>query len=149
SALEQQVQLLYGRGYLETLDYRLVQNAAGAEGLDFTALRNSWGPNYLRLGLQMQDDFEGNTSFNAAGRLDVTELDALGAEWDTSLQIGSAPLLATEFYQPLSNVTQYFVDPHAQVEQHEVAQVEGGRQVGKYLVRSASYGLDLGRAFGN
>lgn len=148
-ALERQIQLLYGRGYLETLDYRLQQDADGQYDLDFTALRNSWGPNYLRLGMQMEDDFEGNTSFNAAGRLDVTELNSLGAEWDSSLQVGTAPLLSTEFYQPLSNAAQYFVDPHVDIEQHDVAQVEGGRQVGQYLVRSVDYGLDVGRALDN
>jgi NTE family protein len=148
-ALQQQIQLLYGRGYLETLDYQLQQGPNDQYGLDFTALRNSWGPNYLRLGLDMQDDFEGDTSFNAAGRLDVTELNSLGAEWDSVLRVGTAPLLSTEFYQPLSNVTQYFVDPHADVGQFQIAQVENGRHVGEYLVRSFHAGLDLGRALGN
>lgn len=148
-ALQQQIRLLYGRGYLETLDYQLQPDPARQYGLDFTALRNSWGPNYLRLGLDMQDDFEGDTSFNAAGRLDVTELNSLGAEWDSALQVGTAPLLSTEFYQPLSNVRQYFVDPHADVGQYEVAQVEGGRHVGEYLVRSVHAGIDLGRALAN
>lgn len=148
-ALQQQIRLLYGRGYLETLDYQLQPDPERQYGLDFTALRNSWGPNYLRLGLDMQDDFEGDTSFNAAGRLDVTELNSLGAEWDSALQVGTAPLLSTEFYQPLSNVRQYFVDPHADVGQYEVAQVEGGRHVGEYLVRSVHAGIDLGRALAN
>jgi len=148
-ALQQQIRLLYGRGYLETLDYRLQQNSSGQYGLDFTALRNSWGPNYLRLGMQMQDDFEGNTTFDAAARLDITELNSLGGESDWNVQVGSSPLVSTEFYQPLSNAAQYFIDPHALVEQHDVAQVEGGRQVGEYLVRSADYGLDFGRGLGN
>ncbi|HEY7928886.1 MAG TPA: patatin-like phospholipase family protein [Steroidobacteraceae bacterium] len=148
-ALQKQIELLYGRGYLETLDYQLQPDRANQYGLDFTALRNSWGPNYLRLGMDMQDDFEGDTSFNAAGRLDVTELNSLGAEWDSVLRVGTAPLLSTEFYQPLSNVTQYFVDPHVDIGQYQIAQVEGGRHVGEYLVRSVHAGLDLGRALGN
>ncbi|HEX5325938.1 MAG TPA: patatin-like phospholipase family protein, partial [Acetobacteraceae bacterium] len=148
-ALDRQMQLLYGRGYLETLDYRLQRNPQGQYDLDFTALRNSWGPNYLRLGMQMQDDFRGNTSFNAAGRLDVTELNSLGAEWDSVVQLGTAPEISTEFYQPFSNAAQYFVDPHLDLEQHEVPQVEAGRQIGDFLVRSIDSGVDLGRAFGN
>lgn len=148
-ALNQQMQLLYGRGYLETLDYRLQQNPQGHYDLDFTALRNSWGPNYLRLGMQMQEDFRGNTSFNAAGRLDVTELNSLGAEWDSVVQLGTAPEISTEFYQPFSNAAQYFVDPHLDLEQHEVPQVEAGRQIGDFLVRSVDSGVDFGRAFGN
>ena len=79
-----QVEALYGRGDLEMLDYRLAQDPLGHFGLDFTARRNSWGPNYLRFGVALQDDFKGHTIFNAAARLDITELNSLGAEsvWD-------------------------------------------------------------------
>src|ERR1019366_9479809 len=148
-ALKTEVGALYGRGDLEMLDYRLVRNPLGQIGLDFSARRNSWGPNYLRFGIALQDDFKGQTSFNAAGRLDFTELNSLGAESVWDLQVGTAPLLATELYLPLSNVTRYFIAQHAQVEAHDVAQIVDDRQVGLFRVSSVDYGLDFGREFGN
>src|SRR5450631_2149298 len=148
-ALKAEVGALYGRGDLEMLDYRLVQDPLGGFGLDFSARRNSWGPNYLRFGISLQDDFKGQTSFNAAGRLDFTELNSLGAESVWDLQVGTAPLLATELFLPLSNVTRYFIAPHAQVEAHDVAQIVDNRQVGQFRVSSVDYGLDFGREFGN
>jgi NTE family protein len=148
-ALKRQVDDLYGLGYMETLDYHLVPNAAGAFGLDIDARRNSWGPDYLRFGLQLQDDFQGNTSFDASSRLLFTELNSLGAEFVTDLQVGTAPLLSSEFYQPLTTNGPYFVAPHLQVEAHDVAQVEEGKQVGYFRVRSFDYGLDFGREFSN
>ena len=148
-ALRRQVDALYGLGYMESLDYHLIQNSAGAFGLDIDAHRNAWGPNYLRFGVELQDDFQGNTSFNAAGRLIFTELNSLGAESVWDLQVGTAPRLATEFYQPLTVDGPYFIAPHVQVEAHDVAQIENNRQVGNFRVRSVDYGLDLGRAFGN
>lgn len=149
SAVQHQQELLYGHGFLELLDYRLQQDEAGQYGLDVTALRNSWGPNYLRVGVQLQDDFKGNTVFNAAGRVDFTELNSLGAEsvWDA--QVGTAPLLATEFFQPLSNVRQYFIAPMLQLEAHDIPQVEHGQQVGKYREHSFEYGLSAGRELDN
>ena len=149
NALKAEVGALYGRGDLEMLDYRLVRNPLGQIGLDFSARRNSWGPNYLRFGIALQDDFKGQTSFNAAGRLEFTELNSLGAESVWDLQVGTAPLLATELYLPLSNVTRYFIAPHAQVEAHDVAQIVDDRQVGQFRVSSVDYGLDFGREFGN
>jgi NTE family protein len=148
-ALEQQVEALYGRGSLEMLDYQLDHDPFGHYGLDFSARRNSWGPNYLRFGVQLEDDFKGLTTFNAAGRLDITELNSLGAEsvWDA--QVGSAPFLATELYLPLSNVYRYFFAPHVQVEAHDIAQVENGHQVGLYRTSSFDYGIDFGREFSN
>jgi NTE family protein len=148
-ALKAEVGALYGRGDLEMLDYRLVRNPLGQFGLDFTARRNSWGPNYLRFGISLQDDFKGQTSFNAAGRLDFTELNSLGAESVWDLQVGTAPLLATELFLPLSNVTRYFIAPHAQIEAHDVAQIVNDRQVGQFRVSSVDYGLDFGREFSN
>ena len=148
-ALKAQVGALYGRGDLEMLDYRLVQDPLGRFGLDFTARRNSWGPNYLRFGISLQDDFKGQSSFNAAGRLEFTELNSLGAESVWDVQVGTAPLLATELYLPLSNVTRYFIAPHAQIESHEVAQIVNDRQVGEFRVSSVNFGLDFGREFSN
>jgi NTE family protein len=148
AALKAQTDTLYGRGDLELLDYHLVQDGSGATGLDFNAQRNSWGPNYLRFGVSLQDDFQGNTIFNAAGRLDITELNSLGAELRLDGQIGTDPLLGAELYLPLSNTVRYFVAPHAQVEAYNVAQVEDDRQVGYYRVNSFNEGLDVGREFG-
>jgi len=148
-ALKAEVGALYGRGDLEMLDYRLVQDPLGAFGLDFSARRNSWGPNYLRFGVSLEDDFKGQTIFNAAARLDITELNSLGAEWVWDLQDGTAPLLATELYLPLSNVSRYFIAPHADVEAHDVAQVVNDRQVGEFRVSSVDYGVDFGREFAN
>jgi NTE family protein len=67
--------------------------------------------------------------------------------WD--LQVGTSPLLATELYLPLSNVTRYFIAPHADVEAHDVAQIVDDRQVGQFRVSSVDYGIDFGREFSN
>jgi NTE family protein len=149
------VTTLYGRGTFETVDYRVARDAQLGTGLEIGARRNSWGPNYLRLGLSLQDDFQGNTSFNAAARFLFTELNALGAELSLDVQAGAAPRLASELYLPLSDRTHYFLAPHAQFEAHNVAQLVpdpatgGNRQVGEIRVRGVDVGLDAGREFGN
>jgi NTE family protein len=127
AALGREITDLYGRGTMETLDYTIARDPDGRRGLDFSARRNSWGPNYLRLGLSLQDDFSGRTAFNAAGRLLFTELNTLGAESVWDVRIGSAPRLATELYLPLSNVRRWFVAPHGEVEAHNLAQLAAGQ----------------------
>src|SRR5262249_47741109 len=72
-----------------------------------------------------------------------------GAESVWDVQVGTSPMIATEFFQPLSNVWQYFVAPTLQVEAHDIPQVEHGRQVGNYRERSFEYGLAFGREFDN
>jgi len=141
---------IYGRGNLEQLDYRLVRAGNGDQGLQFTARRNSWGPNYLRLGLSLQDDFAGNSTFNAAMRLSFTELNALNAESVLDLQIGASPRVGVEFYQPLSAWHRYFIAPHLLAQAHDLPQLDAaGTRIGTFRVRSFEYGVDLGREFGN
>ncbi|MFT3907643.1 MAG: patatin-like phospholipase family protein [Steroidobacteraceae bacterium] len=140
---------LYGRGELESIDYQLSQDATQRDGLLFNLQRNSWGPNYVRFGLSLQDDFEGNSSFNAYGRLDFTELNQLGGEWVWDGRIGTSPSLSSEFYQPLSLAQRYFIAPHAEVEAHNVSEIVDGEVVGRYRVRSFQMGLDLGRELGS
>ncbi len=147
--IARRIKALYGQGNLELLDYRVARTPQGATGLIFTARRNSWGPNYLRLGLSLEDDFAGDSTFNAAGRISFTELNPLGAEAVLDLQVGAAPRVAAEFYQPLSALQRYFIAPHLQAEAHNVPQLLNGQTIGAYRVRSFEYGLDVGREFGN
>jgi NTE family protein len=147
--IAQRLAVLYGSGNFEVLDYHLQRSPQGTDGLVFSARRNSWGPNYLRLGLSLQDDFEGNSTFNAAARVSFTELNALGAEALLDVQVGASPRVAAEFYQPLSVRRSYFLAPRLQAEAHDVPQLQNGSIIGEYRVRTFEYGLDAGREFGN
>src|SRR6202011_4578463 len=128
---------LYGLGNFETLDYSLVQRDLGAPagtdasgaggveaaqetGLEIRARRKSWGPNYIRFGLNLQDDFQGNSRYNAAARFVVSEINEWGAELLTDVQIGSDPRVVSEFYQPLDAQRTWFVAPSARIEARDL-----------------------------
>jgi NTE family protein len=147
--MEAGVTQLYGRGTFANVDYQLVSDPALGRGVEISARRNNWGPNYLRLGLSLQDDFSGNTSFSAAARLLYTELGRMAAEWVWDLQVGASPKLATEYYLPLSDRMRYFVAPHLQFSAYNVPQLVNARQIGEFRVRGFEYGLDAGRELGN
>jgi NTE family protein len=160
--LERRVGELYGQGNLEIFDYRLVKGAAPGEapedspdaepgyGLAMTTRRNSWGPNYLRFGLQLQNDFEGNSSFNAAARATMAEITKYGGEWVWDFQVGESPRIATEVYLPAGYRSRWFVLPHAQFQMRTLPIIDiDERIVAEYRVRSTDYGLDLGRELGN
>ncbi|MGC4028412.1 MAG: patatin-like phospholipase family protein [Steroidobacteraceae bacterium] len=153
--LESRVSRYYGQGVLETLDYRLEpQSPADPDsplGLTFSARANSWGPNYVRFGLRLQDDFTGNSTFDAAVRVKLTELNRAGAEWVWDAQVGGTPRIATELFLPFSQRQRWFAAPSAVFQIHSVAQVDPDteEQVGELRVRSTRYGIDVGRQIGN
>jgi len=153
---------LYGLGNFETLDYKLVEGpsvtAAGTgagegasegEGIEVAAHRKSWGPNYLRFGLSLEDDFQGNSRYNAAARFILTEVDTLGAELLTDLQVGNNPKIVGEFYQPLDAERRWFVAPSARIEARDLPIYVSDVRVADFRLREAEADLDFGRNLGN
>jgi NTE family protein len=143
---------LYGLGYFETLDYTLVNQGSGADeetGIEVRARRKSWGPTYVRFGLNLQDDFQGNSQYNAAARFLQTEIDDLGAELLTVVQIGSDPKLTSEFYQPLDALQTWFVAPSARVEARDLPIYQNNLQIADFRDREVEGDIDFGRNLGN
>jgi NTE family protein len=139
---------LYALDLFESIDYSLVE-AGNTVGLELNLRRKTWGPNYVRFGLNLEDDFEGNSRYNAALRFISTEINKLGAEWLTDVQIGENPRLFSEFYQPLSLASRYFFAPHLEFDERSVYQRQGNHRMAEYRVRSYEAGLDFGRELSN
>jgi NTE family protein len=139
---------LYALDLFESIDYVLVDDG-GRQGIELDLRRKSWGPNYVRMGLNLEDDFEGNSRYNAALRFIMTELNSLGGEWLTDLQIGKNPKFFTEFYQPLSLASRHFIAPKFDFEVRSVYERRGDDRIAEYRVRSYEAGLDVGRELSN
>jgi NTE family protein len=143
---------IYGLGDFETIDYSVVTEGEGADsrtGIEVRARRKSWGPNYVRFGLSLQDDFQGNTRYNAAARFLLTEIDSLDAEWLTDVQIGDNPKVITEFYQPLNADRTWFIAPSARIESSDLPVYLNDVEVADFRMRQAEADLDIGRELGN
>ncbi len=143
---------LYGLGNFETLDYAVVEQGEGdgrETGIEVRARRKSWGPNYVFFGLNLQDDFQGDSLYNAAARFIMTELNGLGAEWLSDVQIGVDPKVFSEFYQPLDPLRKWFVAPSARVEVRDLPVFANNVQIADFRDREAEADLDFGRNLGN
>jgi NTE family protein len=147
-AVARHVTTVYGQGNLEALDYRVIQDD-DRYGLLLAARRNSWGPNYVRFGLSLQDDFQGNSSYNAAARFVLSEITNPGGEWVWDLQVGETSLISTEVYLPIADTSSFFFVPHADARSANVDVLQGQTRLAEYRVRSFDYGLDFGYELGN
>jgi NTE family protein len=151
-AVGEKITELYGLGNFETLDYSLAKEGEGESsesGLEIQARRKSWGPTYVRFGLSLDDNFQGNSHYNAAARFIVTELNTLGAELVTDVQIGSDPKVASEFYQPLNALRTWFVAPALRIEARDLQLYSNNVEVAEYRAREAEADFDVGRNLGN
>jgi NTE family protein len=142
--LADDVARLYGLDLYEHVGYRLLREGDEV-GVVFETVPKSWGPNLVQFGMSLEDDFEGSTAFNVAGRLTRAGVNSLAAEWRTDLQVGTEPYLATEFYQPLSFDSQYFVAPRLRLEQTNLSGFADDMTIARYRIGEAELALDLGR----
>jgi NTE family protein len=156
-ALARRMTTLYGEGSLDTLDYQVVQEN-NHYGLSLDARGNSIGPNYVRFGLSLQEDFQGTSTYDAAMRFVMSEITRPGGEFVWDLQVGQTSLVATELFLPFSEFSGWFIDPHAKIQASNVpwfgiqsnsssniAQTE----IAQYRLHTYEYGMDFGKQFGN
>ena len=148
SLLAADAERLHGMQVFETVGYRLVDEG-GNTGVEFDARMKSWGRNVLRFGLALEDDFEGGTAFNLSTRLTSTGIGSYGAEWRTDLQIGTDPLLASEFYQPLGDRSGLFVAPRIVAEQTNLNAFVDDSAIATYRLSRGELGVDMGLELGN
>ena len=145
--LDTDIRRLYGRGDFEHITYRLSEES-GQSVLTVEALEKSWGPDYLRFGLGLAADFQGEAYFNAGVRYRKHWVNRLGAQWRLDGQIGRVSRLATEFYQPVEASGRLFVAPYFELERRPVDLFAGQDRIARFNFRTRDLGLDFGSAIG-
>jgi NTE family protein len=148
AALKEDLARVNGLDYFEQVEFDL-KKTNGAHELIFKAEEKSWGPHYVRFGLNLVDDFSGGTSYALAARETTTLVNRLGAEWRNEAAIGDEPRISSEFYQPLDAGGRFFALALAEHGQADVEVFRQGNRVGEFRDTATTVGLDLGRQLEN
>jgi NTE family protein len=141
--LEKDLSRLYGRGDFEQIDYRLMQEQ-NQHGLVIDVTEKSWGPNYLRFGLALNTDLQGDTAFDLLVGHKRTWINSLGAEWINEVGLGTVNRYATEFYQPLTLGNFVFASAHGSIQRGPEYVFQGNQRLAEYSVLTETAGLDVG-----
>ncbi len=150
---ERDARTLAASGDYLRADYRLVPGLDGSDSLVFDLEDKPWGPNYLRLGLDMSTDFSGRGTFNLKLSHNRHWLTPNGTEWRNRLQIGAVPSLFTELYHPLAWTiglsADWFVSAYAGIERRSgTLYDEAGDELARYNRTSSRAGIDFGQPWG-
>jgi NTE family protein len=146
--LSSAAQDLYGLNLHEQVSYRLAEEN-GATGVIFDARSKSYGPNILKFAVSLENDFEGSSAFNIGTRLRRIGINSRGAEWLTDLQLGTDPLLASEFYQPFQAGSPLFVAPRIHLRQRNFNTFDNEDAIARYRISESEAGLDFGAELGS
>lgn len=146
--LQNDMGTLYGLDYFEQVEYRVVHGKLG-NTLVITTREKRSGTDFLRLGINLSDDFRGDSAFNLGASYRKNGINELGAEWLTRLQLGDRQELFSEFYQPLDAGSRWFVAPNVFAETQNVESILDNDPVAEYRLQRYGYGLNLGRQIAN
>jgi NTE family protein len=139
---------IFGTRDYESIDYRIVGGDVGPRAMIIQPKEKSWGTDYLRFGLSLASDFQGDNQFNALVQYRRTWLNRLGGEWTTEAQIGQNTYVGTEFYQPLNEEGHWFIAPNALIGQQTRGAFVGEDKVANYLISTGQAGVDVGTNMG-
>ncbi len=144
---EEDLGRLFGLGDFEAADFNLADAPDGGAIATYRLREKSWGPRYLRLGLQLSTDADGRNDLGVLTKLNVTRLNRRGAEWTTVLQIGGDRSIDSELYQPFTFETGWFAAARAGYENRLTGIFKDGQKLADLEVREGRLAADLGYTF--
>ncbi|MGZ3528530.1 MAG: BamA/TamA family outer membrane protein, partial [Vulcanimicrobiaceae bacterium] len=137
---------IYGDGYYENVDYSLL-SVRDRNILRITPVEKSWGPDYLRLGVEL-DVSQHSNDFALRAAYHKTWVNSLGGEWLSGIQIGPRANLFTEFYQPLDAKQRFFVEPVIELSRDLLYLYQDDNRIAEYQTlqrrAAANIGLNVG-----
>ena len=141
--LEDKIGLAYGEGSYERISYDLVQKD-GQTGLAVQPVDKGWGPNFLRVGLRLSDNFAGRNSYQLFTEANFTGLNSLGGESRNRIQLGQITELYSEFLQPWGQAGEFYVAPYLQYKAYNFPINDNGTDIAEYRRRRYLGAVELG-----
>ncbi len=108
--LEKDIARAYGEGSYERITYTL-EHRGDETGLAVQPVDKGWGPNFLRMGLRLSDDFAGRNGYQLIGEANFTGLNDYGGESRNRIELGRTTGLHAEYYQPFGSTGQFYAAP--------------------------------------
>ncbi|SKA87277.1 NTE family protein [Thiothrix eikelboomii] len=104
---------VHSLGYFDIVDYNLVPSGKNAYDLHIIARQRSTGDQRLRFGFTLDDNFEGDASYQVGVRHVLKGATRLGTEWRNSLVVGDRFHAETQVLHPLNDRQGAFLDARA------------------------------------
>lgn len=145
--LDAEIGTIYGLDVFESVRYEVAE-ADGKTGLVLHAKEKSWGPNYLQFGLELADNFQGDSAYNLGVIYTKTAINSLNGEVRLGMQIGEEPGVVGEWYQPLDAGSRYFVNTKAALGSTRYNVYRDDEIVSEYDILGGGIDLAFGREFG-
>ncbi len=143
-----------------TVTYKVVSNDKNQQGIEFKIQEKSWGPDYLKFGLKVADDFDSNTRISLLARHHRYNINRKGGEWINDFSVGSVLQWKSELNQPLDFADKYFLSANIDLSKdnrrfygnifnpslvgQEIDEQFDIQPTGEYDIKNYAVGIDVG-----
>ncbi len=146
--LERDISVLHGMGVFKNVDY-IVINRDGQNGLLVRARQKPWGPNYLEFGFSYSSDLASDNNLSFLLGYTVTPTNERNGEWRSLVKLGVERGLLTEYHQPLSLTSPYYVDGQLALTSRIFNEFSEDRKISTTRVDELRATVSLGREYDN
>lgn len=148
--IEQDLGRLYGLGEFSRVYYTIESDDRDDTVLTYVARSRRWEEDgTLKLGLLMQDDFEGQGEYQLGARYGRRELNRFGGELLLEARIGDRNRAFAELHQPLNLRRTAFFRPSLEWRGENETLLDGGNATGEYRYSFWQARTGLGAVFGD
>ncbi|MEO8043292.1 MAG: patatin-like phospholipase family protein [Spartobacteria bacterium] len=147
SELERRLVQFEGMRDFEVADFRVVERE-GEYGLVLQPRRKSRGPNFLNFGADFAYGTPGTADANVLLDWRMTQLNSLGAEWESILRLGDLTTVFSEWYQPLESSRTLFLTPSIRYASELIDALDANDDRRRFRLQSVRGQLDTGVRLG-
>jgi NTE family protein len=146
--LERDMAVIFGLDYFETVDYQVVIEN-DKTGIVVTATEKASGLDSFRFGLNLENDFDGDSSYNVSVRYQKEGINELGGELILQANVGEDLGAGVAFLQPLDPATRYFLTPAFTYSARDVPIFSNGSKTAEFRVSTAAFEFLVARQLAN
>lgn len=147
SQLENHLLQFEGMRDFEISDFRVVERD-GRYGLLLETRPKSRGPNFLSFGADFAYSTPGKADANILLDWRMTQLNSLGAEWESLLRIGDLTNVFSEWYQPVESSRTFFLAPSAHYGSELIDALDANDDRRRFRLQSLEGEIDSGFRLG-
>jgi NTE family protein len=147
TSLEAGIDNIYDLGQFSKVTYQAIDGENGTD-IIIDAKEKDFLKRYMRLGMALEDDFDGQDSFRLGLNYRATDVSINGSYLETEAEVGRLPHFKTELYQPIASGSNYFVAPSAYIGRSDILFRIEDEIVAEYTRESYHGTFALGREIG-
>jgi NTE family protein len=145
--LDQQMMTLSGKGRFSNTSYSMVDRN-GEQGLLVQTEQKPYAPPVVRPLILIDGSAYNNVLFSMGARITFLDFGSYRSELRNDVIVGSQYLADSEYYHPLTPISNWFIAPRAGVNSTQLNLYSGTSLTASYRLREALGGMDAGYGFG-